>query len=92
VLIYQGQNDIVVNTPGILHSLNSQYWKGIRQWKKARKHAWIFNQNIQGWSKIWENLWFVFINGVGQMVPLEKPEPAIKMVQNFIKDAWEETD
>lgn len=30
VLIYNGQNDVVVNTPGVLMYLNSLFWEGIQ--------------------------------------------------------------
>jgi hypothetical protein len=33
VLVYNGQNDVVVNTPGVLLYLNSLNWHGIKQWK-----------------------------------------------------------
>lgn len=36
-LIYNGQNDVVVNTPGVLQYLNSLSWSGAMQWKRARK-------------------------------------------------------
>jgi len=34
VLIYNGQNDVVVNTPGVLLYLNSLNWEGIGRWKR----------------------------------------------------------
>lgn len=35
VLIYNGQDDFVVNTPGVLNYLNSLNWEGTRLWKRA---------------------------------------------------------
>lgn len=43
VLIYNGQNDVVVNTPGVLQYLNSLTWNGARNWKKAKKQIWKIN-------------------------------------------------
>jgi carboxypeptidase C (cathepsin A) len=37
VLIYNGQNDVVVNTPGVLQYLNSLQWENLIQWKRATK-------------------------------------------------------
>jgi hypothetical protein len=37
VLIYNGQNDFVVNTAGVLQYLNGLNWDGLEYWKKARK-------------------------------------------------------
>ena len=37
VLIYNGQNDVVVNTAGVMQYLNSLNWDGIHQWKRKTK-------------------------------------------------------
>lgn len=37
VLIYNGQNDVVVNTAGVLQYLNSLNWEGIQNWKRTPK-------------------------------------------------------
>lgn len=37
VLIYNGQNDVIVNTAGVLNYLNSLNWEGISSWKKTEK-------------------------------------------------------
>jgi hypothetical protein len=40
VLIYNGQNDFVVNTAGVLQYLNGMNWDGIDNWKKGKKKVW----------------------------------------------------
>ncbi len=40
VLIYNGQNDILVNTAGVLQYLNGLNWSGASQWKKTNKQIW----------------------------------------------------
>jgi carboxypeptidase C (cathepsin A) len=37
VLVYNGQYDVVVNTPGVLQFLNSLTWDKINTWKNAPK-------------------------------------------------------
>lgn len=37
VLIYNGQNDVVVNNAGVLQYLNSLNWEGIGSWKRTPK-------------------------------------------------------
>jgi len=37
VLIYNGQDDFVVNTGGVLNYLNSLEWNGIEKWKATTK-------------------------------------------------------
>jgi hypothetical protein len=39
-LIYNGQNDVVVNTPGVLQYLNGLTWYGARNWKRSKKNIW----------------------------------------------------
>jgi carboxypeptidase C (cathepsin A) len=40
VLIYNGQDDFVVNTPGVLNYLNSLNWEGVPRWKRTPKKIW----------------------------------------------------
>lgn len=51
VLIYNGQNDVVVNTPGVLHYLSSLDWEHIHQWKKAKKQIYTISKEVAGWAK-----------------------------------------
>jgi carboxypeptidase C (cathepsin A) len=84
VLIYNGQNDVVVNTPGVMLYLNSLSWSGIKEWKKTPKQMWTIVDEIQGWSKVSGNLWFVLVNGAGHMVPTDKPVAALHMMSRFV--------
>lgn len=43
VLIYNGQNDVVVNSAGVMHYLNSLYWEGITNWKRTPKTVWTIS-------------------------------------------------
>ena len=73
VLIYNGQNDFVVNTAGVLQYINSLNWEGINQWKRSKKHIWTMAGAVKGWAKVSGNLWFALVNGAGHMVPSDKP-------------------
>lgn len=84
VLIYNGQNDFVVNTPGVLQYLNSLNWEGISQWKRTPKEIWTINGEVRGWAKISGNLWFVLVNGAGHMVPTDQPNSAFNMIGHFL--------
>lgn len=92
VLIYNGQDDFVVNTPGVLNYLNGLNWRGIPMWKRAQKQIWTIHGENAGWAKISDNLWFVLVNHAGHMVPTDQPERAFNMLGHFIsgnKD-WKE--
>lgn len=85
VLIYNGQNDVVVNNAGVLQYLNSLTWTGIKKWKGTRKSVWTLYGNVLGWAKVSGNLWYVHVNGAGHMVPTDKPESAFSMMGHFLR-------
>lgn len=41
---------------------------------------------MKGWAKVYNNLWFVFVNKAGHMVPADQPESAFNMLGHFIFD------
>ncbi|CAM6002602.1 unnamed protein product [Sphagnum balticum] len=84
VLIYNGQDDFVVNTAGVLNYLNGLNWNGIPQWKRTRKQIWTIGKTVRGWAKVSGNLWFVLVNKAGHMVPTDQPESAFNMMGHFI--------
>jgi len=86
VLIYNGQDDFVVNTPGVLNYLNSLNWVGTAYWKRAPKQIWTVHGEVKGWAKVYNNLWFVLVNHAGHMVPTDQPEAAFNMLGHFIFD------
>ena len=85
-LIYNGQNDFVVNTAGVLQYLNSLNWEGISQWKRTPKDIWTIHGEVKGWAKTSGNLWFVLVNGAGHMVPTDQPRAAFNMMGHFINN------
>jgi vitellogenic carboxypeptidase-like protein len=85
-LIYNGQNDVVVNTPGVLQYLNSLKWLGEYDWKRKTKEVWKIDGKVTGWTKIAHNLWFVLVNGAGHMVPSDQPIPSYVMLGHFINN------
>lgn len=84
VLIYNGQNDVVVNNAGVLQYLNSLNWEGINQWKRTQKQIWTRSGEVEGWAKVSGNLWYVHVNGAGHMVPTDEPEAAFTMLGHFL--------
>ena len=85
VLIYNGQNDFLVNTAGVLQYINSLNWEGIQQWKRSEKHIWTINGEVKGYAKYSGNLWFVLVNGAGHIVPSDQPISAFNMLGHFLK-------
>lgn len=73
VMIYNGQDDFVVNTPGVLNYINGLNWVGIPNWKRAKKTIWTIHGAVAGWAKVYNNFWFVLVNHAGHMVPTDQP-------------------
>ena len=92
VLIYNGQDDFVVNSAGVINYLNKLQWEGIDGWKRARKERWTIEGQVKGWVKMYENMWFVLVNGAGHMVPADQPLSAFTMMGKYLKNdrSWQE--
>lgn len=86
VLIYNGQQDVMVNNAGVMHYLNNLKWDGIKNWKKTPKTIWTISSNVKGWAKVSGNLWYVLVNGAGHMVPTDQPESAYRLIGHFIQN------
>ena len=85
VLIYNGQDDVVVKTQGVLQYLQSLNWEGIAAWKRTEKSIWTIHGEVRGWAKVNGNLWFALVNGAGHMVPSDQPLSAFTMLSHFIR-------
>ena len=92
VLIYNGQDDFVVNTPGVLPYLNPLNWENTKYWKRTAKQIWTVHGEVKGWVKIYSNLWFALVNHAGHMVPSDRPEEAFNLIGHFIRNDlnWKE--
>lgn len=84
MLIYNGQNDVIVNTAGVLNYLNTLDWHGLRMWSKTPKQQWILNGKNVGWHKVFDNLAFVLIRNAGHLVPADQPAIAGALIARFI--------
>ena len=89
MLVYNGQYDIIVNTPGVLQYLNVLNWDKINEWKSAPKKLFTIDDDIVGWTKVGNNLWFALINFAGHMIPTDQPRAAFSLLGRFINKITE---
>ena len=91
VLIFNGQNDVVVNTPGVIHYVTSINWNQIHQWKKTKKQIYKISNDNAGWAKVHNNLWFVLLNQAGHFAVADQPVRSFHMVGKFVSNEnhWE---
>lgn len=89
VMIYNGQNDFIVNTPGVLNYLNALSWTYSKQWKAKDKTTWkeFGNENL-GWSKSYRNLIFVLVRDAGHLLPSDQPRAAWLMLSKYFLNSW----
>lgn len=81
-LIYNGDVDMACPFLGdrwFVHSLGYQATSDYRMWYAGRKIG-GFVQNFE------KNVTFVTVKGAGHMVPLDKPEEALRVITNFLSD------
>lgn len=76
VLLYNGQLDYIVNTPGALLWINDLEWSKLAAWKKKDKKILKQGEKVLGTYKIYDNLQFATIYQAGHMVPTDAPVAA----------------
>jgi cathepsin A (carboxypeptidase C) len=86
-LIYNGQNDFIVNTAGVLTYMNTLKWKNAKEWRAAKKTMWKDYDDVTnlGWTKNYGNLYFTLVKDAGHLVPSDQPRQAWTMLNNYFK-------
>jgi len=81
VLMYHGDLDFICNWVGGEKAINGVEWYGQGEWMKTQGQ-W---KNIgYGLMRKWNHLSFIKVSNAGHMVPMDQPENALKMMEDFI--------
>jgi vitellogenic carboxypeptidase-like protein len=94
VLLYNGQYDVIVNTPSALNWIGQLEWSGQIGFYNAPLQNWIFNNGTPvGLAKNYKNFSFVIVNKAGHMAPEDQLEPSIEMLRRFTSgnNHWNQT-
>ena len=89
VLIYNGQNDIILSAPQCERFLSTLQWSEAKQWQQARKVVWKVNATDgqpAGYAKKYGTFSYVVVRGAGHLLPQDQPERALDMITRFIDD------
>ena len=70
IMIYNGQDDLIVNTPGIENMKANINWPGASKFLNAPKTNWMVNGNVAGYAQSAQNLTFVVVLASGHMAPM----------------------
>lgn len=89
MLLYNGQNDFIVNTAGVLTYINTLKWQHIKEWKDSTKKIWKeFGSESIGWYKNYKNLIFVQVKDAGHLLPSDQPRSAWMMLNKYFLNSW----
>lgn len=85
VLIYNGQMDLIVSTPGTMRWAEKIFYKDASEFKKKLFDAWKINGKMVGTMKSAGLLEMRIVFNAGHMVPMDQPEAALDMATAFVK-------
>lgn len=85
MLIYNGDLDSVVPSAGIKRALERLEWSRGSKWRKKPMLTWWYEGKTKkekgGSVKGGNGLWWVQLRGAGHMVPADRPEAAVWMLE-----------
>jgi carboxypeptidase C (cathepsin A) len=84
VMIYNGQDDLIVNSPGVENMISKLNWSGINNFLAANKTNWYVNGNIAGYAQTYSYFTFVLVLDSGHLAPHDQPINVKDMVRRFI--------
>ncbi|XP_033223608.1 retinoid-inducible serine carboxypeptidase-like [Belonocnema kinseyi] len=87
VFVYNGQLDLIVDTPGTLLWVEKLKWKNDFNWKRASRKPVVVNNIIEGYVKASGNFKMYWINRAGHMVPTDNPAGTAAMLKDLTSDA-----
>jgi len=89
VMVYNGQDDIILAGPQAEALCRRFVWPGQQQFNKAAKIIWKVlpgDRQPAGYVHTAANLWQVIVRGAGHMVPTDQPRAAFDMITRFINN------
>ncbi|KAI5955968.1 hypothetical protein KGF57_003453 [Candida theae] len=75
IVLFNGENDIICNTEGVLSYISKLKWNGIKGFENAEaKSDWLHDQKNVGYMLQERNLTFINIYNSSHMVPYDVPD------------------
>ena len=84
VLIYNGQNDLIVETPGTMRWVEQIFYNHTETYKSTLFSPWKVDGKVAGSMKKAGNLEFKIVNNAGHMVPMDQGYNSLAMVKEFV--------
>ncbi|KAI3578907.1 Alpha/Beta hydrolase protein [Fusarium oxysporum f. sp. albedinis] len=98
VLFINGNNDIIINTPGQMRMLNQQRWKGQDNYRELGYETWHYKDgeltsDADGWNVKEGGFWkgndqlsFYAVDEAGHMSPYHQPEAIGAIVRAWLRN------
>ena len=87
VMLYEGQDDLILNSVGAETWISRLNWYGQTQYLAAPRSIWYVNGAIAGYARGYANLTQVIVLKAGHMVPLDQLANSLDMATRFITSA-----
>jgi carboxypeptidase C (cathepsin A) len=84
VLLYAGQDDFLVNSPGVFNMISLLDWSGIYNFLQAQKIVWNVDGQVAGYVQSNQNLTYVVVLKSGHIAQYNQPVVVKNMVERFI--------
>jgi len=84
VLIYHGENDIIVNWMGGQMWTNKLEWSGSAGFKSAKNTTYSVDGEDMGSFKSFNGFTFMKLRSAGHLVPMDQPKAALDMLTKFL--------
>lgn len=87
VLIYNGQNDIILGGPVCENFLRGLVWSGQNDYLSASKLIWKVestDQQVAGYVRQADNFTQIIVRNAGHILPADQPRAALDMITRFI--------
>ncbi|KAG4939353.1 hypothetical protein JHK82_045081 [Glycine max] len=81
IWVFSGDTDSVVPVTASRYSIRALNLSTIINW-----YAWYDNDEVGGWSQVYEGLTLVTVRGAGHEVPLHKPRQGFILFKTFLED------
>lgn len=84
VLIYNGQNDIIVETPGTNRWIEQLHYKDHEEFRDRDFSVWKVDGKTAGSQKKAGKLEYKIVNNAGHLVPMDQGYNSLEMVKDFV--------
>mmetsp|Transcript_98778 Transcript_98778/g.156215 ORF Transcript_98778/g.156215 Transcript_98778/m.156215 type:complete len:481 (-) Transcript_98778:120-1562(-) len=92
VIIYNGQNDVILGPALTERVLSNIDWSGKRAYNAAKKMVWRLSSkgpgsklpDVAGYAREVGSFTQVVVRGAGHMVPGDQPERALDLIERFV--------